>query len=457
MREAIALLPALMAGWAVLRRSPAWAFVNVYLTALVLLPDYYYWNAPGLPDPSFVQAAVLPVALVFLLRHGRDWRWSATDALVAVFAFAVALSEYRNAGYKEAQNLVFDCVAGILLPYLLAKGLIEPHGLRALVARRLVLLFFAVACLSVYEFRFGLNPYRMLFDPFFAGQGRGWVVTIRWGFGRIAGPYGHAILAGIMLMAGYRLARWAQWSGVWPPLPRWLRWQPLSSGAILSLGVLGGLLMTLCRGPWLGAVAAALLTAIGRARNRWRALGVAAALVVCVAIPAALAFRAYVAVGRDGAESATQETAAYRFELLTSYLSIVAEKPLLGWGRNTWPKVPGQPSIDNHYLLLLLMHGTAATGALLALFAWVGGRLFLRGMREPRTGPPGSSLPFTLLGILAGFAVAITTVFMGNNTQPLLFVLFGWAEGLLCERRPLPLAAGAAIAAPPFRFRRVLT
>lgn len=454
----LALFPGLAAAWAAIRTSPQAAFLAVYVPALILLPDYYYKDLPGLPDPSFVESAIVPVALVFALRCAGRWTFSLTDALVAGFAFAVGYSEYLNAGYKEAQNLMFDCVAGVFLPYVLAKGLIEPYRLRAQLAKQMVVLFFLVACLSVYEFRFALNPYRMALDGFFPAQGRGWVVSVRWGFGRIAGPYGHAILAGIMLMVGYRLARWAQWSRLWPERVKGLRWMPISPGALLSLGILGGLIMTLCRGPWMGAVVAALLAALGRAKNRWRALGIVVVLGVCVGVPLFVAFKSYVAVGRKGAASATQETAAYRFELLQNYLDIVDQKPFLGWGRNTWPKVPGQPSIDNHYLLLLLMHGYVAFLLLLSLLVHVGGRLFLHGMREPPSAPPGNSFALTLCGCIVGVYVAIATVFLGLNTQPLLFLLLGWGEGyLLFGKGYAPGRVAIAPAAPPpFRFKRVL-
>ncbi len=459
--EVVALIPGLLAVWMTLRRSPQAAFLGVYLPSLVMLPDYYYWNAPGLPDPSFVKSAILPVAVGFFVRSASKWRWSFTDLLVLGFAAAVGTSEYRAAGYKEAQNLLFDCVTGVVFPYMLAKALIEPNGLRVQTAKRLVVLFFAVSCISLFEFRFGKNPWQMLLGRFFPYQGLGWVVTIRWGFGRIAAPYGHAILAGVMMVVGFRLARWLEWTGAWPKKIRRLPWQPLETGRMLSLGVLAGLLMTLCRGPWLGGVAAALVCAIGRSKNRKRAVGIVLAVVLGVGIPVFAAFKTYVAVGREGAESATQETAAYRFELLHNYLDIVNQKPLLGWGRNTWPKVPGQPSIDNHYLLLLLMHGWLAVGCFLGLLVHVGGRLFLHGIREPANGPPGSSFAITMAGILLAIYFAIATVFLGLNTQPMLFLLLGWSEGYLLFGTRRPSLATARVTAaiqpqPSVQFARVL-
>lgn len=455
MTTLLAFVPALFVlviGW---RRGPEQAFLNAYLPALLLLPDYYYW--PGSGKPSFVSAAAVAMAAVALARGGTRWRPSATDALVLALVLAGAASEWTNAGQKEGQNLFLDWVTALLLPYVIGKGLIEPAGLSGPTARRMAFLLFAVAVFSLYEFRFGLNPYRLALDRFFPGQGLGWIVSLRWGFGRTAGPFGHAILAGMVMVVGYRMARYADWRGLFPPMPRPLRFLRLRTGAVVALGLVGGALMTMARGPWLGGLLAGGLAALGRTRRKWFAFGTALALLVAIGIPAVAAFRAYVMVGRAGASSDTQETAAYRFELLQNYLGYVDERPLLGWGRNTWPKVPGQPSIDNYYLLLMLMHGYLALALLLAPLFWVGGRLFRRGMTEPFALPPGSSLAFTLLGAIASMYVSIATVFLGLSTRPLLFLLIGWAEGHLLRTAPAVEGAVVTPAPPPFRFARVLS
>ena len=136
----IAALPGLFAAIVALRRSPAAAFLKIYIPVLLLLPEYYRWVVPLLPDPTFSQAAILPIVVVFLWREGRAWKFSAMDFLILSFAFFVGYSEYANAGYKEAQNLMFDMIGWVLFPYIAAKGLIEPKGMR--VALRAALHFF---------------------------------------------------------------------------------------------------------------------------------------------------------------------------------------------------------------------------------------------------------------------------------------------------------------------------
>ena len=59
------IFPALIAAYVALRYSPARAFVQVYIPVLLLLPMYYRWVIPALPDPTFEQATILPIAAVF--------------------------------------------------------------------------------------------------------------------------------------------------------------------------------------------------------------------------------------------------------------------------------------------------------------------------------------------------------------------------------------------------------
>jgi len=450
----LALIPGLLAALVAFRRSPEEAFLGVYVPALLLLPDYYRWIAPGLPDPTFGQAAIVPVFLAFVVRRRSQWRFSAADAIVFSFAAVVGLSEYINTNYKEAQNLMFTMVTSVAMPYVVAKGLVEPSGLRVAFARRIVAVLFVVSLVSVYEFKMGMTPFMQVLGPFFPGQG-GWVTTFRWGFARIAGPYGHAILAGIVLVVGYRLQRWLEWAGHWEPRVGLAPWIPLSKARLMTLGVLGGVLMTLCRGPWIGAVLAAGITAIGRFRNRRRAGGAVLAALVALGTPAAVALWSWASVGREAALTVSQETAAYRKELIDNYLEIAFDHSLWGWGKLTWPRLESMPSIDNYYLLLALQHGIVAVCLLIGLLGYMCVRLYRRGVREPHAAPPGSSLSFTLLGIFIAIGFSIVTVYLGGQTMPLLFLLAGWTEGYL--RTPIT----STVAHPPdrgpaFRFRRLL-
>ena len=285
------------------------------------------------------------------------------------------------------------------------------------------------------------------------------MTTFRYGFARVAGPYGHAILAGLILIAGYRVQRWLEWGGHWEPRFTRLPWLKMPKARVITLGIFLGVVMTLVRGPWLGGLVGVAIATVGRAKNHKRAMLILAAGLVVVGVPAATWFYAYASVGRAAAKTDSQETAAYRKELIDKYVDVAMERKALGWGRNTWPKIQGMPSIDNYYLLLALMHGLIADGFLVTIFL----SLIFRLIRFEMTGPPSpnrrNTLGFTLAAIHIGIAVTIATVYMGLTVTPLFALLTGWSEGYLLSDRRLATASGplgAVQAAPRFAFQRVV-
>lgn len=441
----------LVSGWVALRVSPLRALLAVYLPLLLLVPEAFRATLPGIPKMNFNQAAIVPIVLVALVRYGRHWRPSVTDVAVFALAALIAASEFLAAGYKEAQNLMFATLASMAGPYLAARLLLDGRDKDVAVARRFVILVFAVAIIGAYEFRFGVNPFLRYLGNLFPGQGLGWVTTFRHGFARVAGPYSHAILAGIMVVVAYRLARWLQWGRQWEPRFPLLPALPWSKAAVISLVLAVGSVMTIARGPLLGALLGAVLIMVASSPRRRQLLpAVVAGFVVLVPV-GYLALMAYLDVQPGMPMTMSQESAMYRKVMIERYIDIAIEHTALGWGRNTWPKLPGMASIDNYYLLLSLMHGLVATGLLLFLFAWQGGRLFRRGMAEAHD---SNSLALTFAGILLAVFVTLGTVYLGEQVMPALFLILGWSEALLQRQRAparaaAPLRAAAAPMASP--------
>ena len=99
----LALLPGCIALIVSLKRSPAQAFLYVYIPSLLVFPDYYRWIAPGLPDPNFHQSAILPIAAVYFWKK-QTWRSSYVDLMVLGFAFCVGFSQYLATGYSDART-----------------------------------------------------------------------------------------------------------------------------------------------------------------------------------------------------------------------------------------------------------------------------------------------------------------------------------------------------------------
>ena len=420
------LIPLAFAG----RRSPGWLFLTLYLPALIFIPDTFHTTTLGIPKMSANQAVIIAIVPFVLLRYARLWRIGLTDCMVFLLVALIAASEYLAAGYKEAQNLTFVMIAAGLAPYLVARLAIPAENLHVATARRIVILMFAVVLISVYEFKFGWNPFLVLVGKLFPGQGTGWVTTFRHGFARFAGPFSHAILAGIIVAIAYRLQRWLQKGGHWemrfarfPNLP----WQKPD---IITATLLLGALMTIARGPWIGSLLGALLVMVGESRNRgrWTKIVIAGALILGPLGNAAM--DAYLEVAPGMRMTDSQETALYRKELVEKYTDIALDHALLGWGRNTWPKVAGMGSIDNYFLLLSLMHGVLTMLVLVALFVWQTVRLIRRGMADP---PGTNSLAFALAGILVAIFVSLVTVYLGEQAIPFFFLIIGWSEAVVRE------------------------
>jgi hypothetical protein len=358
--------------------------------------------------------------------------------------------------------------AGIC-PYFLAKSAVFPGGLQDRFLRNFVLCVGVVIATCLYESRFGFSLYRRVFDPFFPGQGDGWVTTFRYGLARASGAYGHAILAGVIFMFALRLQCWLSASGRWDHSKIF---GALPKGRFLTGWSFLGLALSLVRGPQIGCFIAWVVSLIARGRNPKFRAQVAIMVVLLVGVPTAISAYRYASVGRANAKDSNQETAAYRMELLDKYTDIALQHAWLGWGLTKWPKLESMPSIDNYFLLLALMHGVLASGLLAGTILIFSFRLYRDGMRAAPMRPGGSSLSFCLFGLFLGHAFAIATVYMGEQVFPVFLMICGFAEGHLLNGGDTALqrelnGQGAGLLNTPageestrssgFRFRRAVS
>ena len=429
----IAYLPGIWVYYVAQNQSLSKAFIWVYIPILLLLPDYYWAITPGLPDPTFNQAASVALFAAFLKQGSPGYRFSYTDLAVGFYAFAVSFSAFLASGYADAQNLMFAELTSVLFPYLFAKSLIEPFGLRYDFSKSIVLCLCIVFIFNLYENKMGTNLWSAYFRYIFPGQeGGDWVTTFRFGLARASGPYGHCLVAGVIMAVGYRLQRWLQWSDAWPHKIKQLAWVPWFTPAqFFTLMVLGGVLTTLGKGPWVASIIATGIVIIGRSKKRAMAMTAVIATMIVVGIPLLIAFLNYASVGRANAVDENQETAAYRYELIAEYMHIANEKMWWGWGLMKWPVDSSFPSIDNHFLLTYLNHGIVAVTILLGIIFGMMGRLILHGMSRPFAEPRGSSLAFTLAAIYLMYLIAVATVAMMFQSCTLFFLITGLSDAYL--------------------------
>jgi hypothetical protein len=458
----IAYLPAIWVYLTAQNKSLTKAFIWGYIPILLLLPDYYRAITPGLPDPSFNQAASVALFAVFYLKGFPGYRFSLTDVVVGLYAFAISYSEFLASGYSDAQNLMFYALTSVLFPYLFAKSLVEAFDARYEFGKSIVICLSIVFLFNLFENKMGSNLWQLTIGRFFfPGQGDGWITTFRFGLARAAGPYAHCLVDGVIMAVAYRMQRWLQWSDAWPEKIKKLAWIPLRPDQLFTLMILGGVFSTLGKGQWLAGFIAAGITIIGRSKKRVMAMTAVIAIMVGVGIPAMIAFLNYASVGRANAADDNQETAAYRYELVTAYMDVAKEKLWFGWGLMKWPEVSGFESIDNHFLLTYLNHGVIAVTILLGIIFVMMGRLIKHGMTQPLAEPRGSSLAFTLAAIFLMYLIAVSTVAMMYQSCTLFFLITGLSDAYL-RSSTWDGYRGADKAKTPaddnrrYRFRKVL-
>ena len=474
---AIILIPAL-ACWAVLAMGSARkALLWVYLPALLLLPQYYVLRLPHLPPITFADAAILPLGIALVLKDMRRWRWAWMDLWVSLFAVCAGLSEalsteLANGDWTKlfSPNLAVSqrlstnianggliLVAGILtmvLPYMAGKLLIEQEhdAMRKKLVGRMVTLLAVVAGLSLYDFLTGHSLWQKLARPFLgAVQNEAWEPQMRWGFGRIAGPYGHAILAGMVFLMGLVYCLWLRSAD-----PKWgsrrlIHGLPFTGRGLSLAAIVAGLLMTQSRGPWIGVGLALIFGLLTRYLPVGKAVIVFAGFCIVFTAGALYFANLYTQKAIRQASTVEQQNAIYRRQLLTNYIPMVMQRKAFGWGITTVPAVNGQVSIDNEYLMLAVTEGFTGLAVFLVIVAGSAAKL-LR-MISPPVADEDRMLAFAHLAVLIGLMTTLATVYMGEQVVMLFFLIAGWVQAMhpAVERVPLvnPLA-------PQMGFRRVL-
>jgi O-Antigen ligase len=476
----IILLPALLC-WAVLAMGTARkALLYVFLPVLLLLPQYYVLRVRHLPPITFADAAIAPLALAVLATELRRWRLAWMDLFVFLLAVAAGLSEALSAELANGDwvnvfstssaaslrlginiangGLMFvNALLTIVLPYMIGKTLLEQRDgdgvpMRSKVIRGMVSLLAIVALISVHDFvRGGVNIWQKLAGPLKPYQDEIWEPQVRWGFGRIAGPYGHAILAGMIFLMGIIYCLWLRRADPQWGARRLIAGLPMTPRGLILAALGAGLLMTQSRGPLIGVLLALVFAGLARILPAGKA---ALAFLVFLTFFGAAAYsigKHYTNTDLNSATTEEQRNAVYRRELLRSYTPIIEERPAFGWGITDYPAMNGQQSIDNEYLLLVVTEGFFGLAVFLVVVGATAMRL-LQFMTRPLE-YEDRLLVFAHLSVLIGLMTTVTTVYMGEQIVVLFFMFIGWVQGLNPQ---LETAAVWQPDRPQAAFRRVL-
>jgi len=430
--------------------------LKVYLPCLMIVPLYLDGSFFGVPiDPSSFVAVILGCVGLYLNYH--TLRLSLIDLCIGLNAFSVyyADAHYRpgNLSLHALAHALFSCV----FPYLIGRTLIEQGGIRMSFAKVLVLCLAVVSVISVWEFRMTANLFENAVDAIANTRG-GWIRQRRWGYARIAGPYGHAIIAGMVFTVGlmFQLWLWAtkRWSSLDPPKAI----NPARKTLILTGAMALGLAMTMSRGPWIGCGLGLLVALIGLAKNRRRAAVLSLAALALYVVATSVILDKYTNLDGRRAQSQDQENAAYRRQLIDTYEPIIEQGGLWGLGspmrlkNGTYGYVASQASIDNHYLLLGVSQGYFGVSLFVLTLLLCVGRLIWNCVRLRQR--EDIVFAYCMLGAVVASAFTLTTVSLSAPMIQLLYLTFGWSQSIQPTRSTAPTLRQVE-APPPYVFERV--
>jgi len=446
--EIIILVATVLAIMEIRRRSIFDAIIKVLLPCLLIVPAIYSLHIPHLPIIGFADAALIPIAIAALVAYGREWKISRADLWLLLFMGGLYYAELQRTGSADAGLVLFGTIVDAFFPYAIGKLVLEQEGMRERFVRRFVILLVIVSVFSVWEFRMGTNIFTTVFGVLFPGQ-RPWLMQIRGGFVRIVGPFSGSILAGMVLLVGLIFASWVGF--VESARGTEKKYYGIKRSHLFFGAIALGLFMTQSRGPWVGVILAYMIARIGRAKNIRRATIITLLLCVIGGTIGYIKVEQYTAGSIWDAKNIEQENAIYRRELLDNYKPIVEKGGFFGYGIVDWPRVPGQPSIDNEFLFLEITQGKLGFWTYVLLAA----EAVLASLRAARRATQRTDVYFALcmLGCVLGLMLTLTTVYMGAQSYPLFFLLMGWSQSL---RQTQTATATVPETAPArLRFRRV--
>ena len=436
------------------RQGLAQAVLKVWVPAFLIFPfNFTAKIISGIPSMNVMQTAILPILVVLVRDKLPQIRFGRMEILLTIYVALRITMDCLNRGYSDAQNYAFFMLSTLIGSYLIGRHVIDRPEMDIAMARMFVLIFVVFFPMFVFELKFWISPTYKVLGRFFPGAGNG--LSLRYGVARTAGTFEHPILACVMVVAVYRIHRWLTWSGEWDkPQDGWVGWLerktdwiPLSLAQRISALLILMAIMTISRGPWIGAFFGAALTMVGNFKDRKQWLKRFLWMLAIGAVTGKIALDAYITPKYGKIISDEAITMLYRREMLDRYKDYMLEHFLTGWGLTTWPQIKGMESVDNAFFLMVLQHGILAPTIFILIFLYAIFSQIKFGLQVPVGEHP---LGFTFAGIYLATLISFATVYMGAQTEPMLFLLLGWGESIK-NRHKVSVSRQTALP-----FRRVL-
>jgi len=455
MVQALILIPALIA-IGMLNASPAArVMVKVYVPCMMIIPMYLQFRMGGL-FLNVTSVVTLFLALIGFYAWYGTLKLTLLDLCIVLNTFSAFYADAHRHDLKISIYAFCLIVSKTLCPYVIGRTLIEQTGMRKQFVETLVICLAIISIASLWEYRMESNLFQTFVERL-THEPAGWGRQTRWGFGRIAGPYGHAITAGMIFTVGLLLQLWLFGIGSWNSSKLLRSFRSRRKPLYLTLVMCMGLFMTQSRGPWIGCGFGLIVASIGFSRDRRRAAILAlSGMVVAIAV-AGIALNKYTDVDETKTTDRDQLNASYRRNLIATYRPLIDQGGLWGWGtpelasNGTVGYSKDQTSIDNEYIRVAMWQGYVGiflfvSMELLAIWQLIKLCISLRNRED-------ILFCYCLLGAIVASAFSLTTVYLGDPMMQILFLMFGWAMSIRPTRSvdeiQVPLATGK------YAFQRV--
>lgn len=375
-----------------------------------------------------------------LTAAARGPRWVLTDWAVAAYLVPNIILYFLGPSATHGLRMTMELLLDLFLPYwIVSRGLTVLSGFRLAV----LLLAQGVALLSIMGVFETLRGWP-LYDGLEGAWDIKWSLTtylMRDGLFRARATTGHSLALGFVVVLALCLWPWCQRT-VRSPGGRALGWAVL----------VGGLLASLARGPWLGALAGALTLAVCSARPVRNTGLVGAVLGVGVLVMsvvsksfAELLARLWGTVSGEGADLDSE----YRGQLLRTSLDLLSQSPWFGvpdYLSHMEHLRQGQGIIDivNSYLSVALGGGMVALLPYVLMYAGPLPALWRLRHRLPAD-DDSRQLASCLIAAIVAQMVMLSAVSSISVIAPMSMAISGLAVAFLRVHQQ-PLATDRAMA-----------
>jgi hypothetical protein len=421
---------------------PWWA-TWLYVGTLVLVPGYVGVSLGSFGDWTPAHVLGLISLAVLVARRGiHPTRWTVLDCSVFGYLLATAVPfVFKGLAPTWVFKYMLFTVIQYGAPYVILRSISTDR--RAIERLIQVIVFWAsvVSVFAVAETISGLNPFTHLepaifsneiwSDPVFRGDAHRATVSF-------SHPIALGMFAALVLPLGVWLAQ--RWRG----RRSWIMW----SGTI---SVASTLLLTLSRGPWLGALVAFVIPATLQPTGKRRAAGFVVVLVLACGALYASGLTPITQLIDDSFDptSAAYANIVYRQNLPSLVLDAWQRSMLIGYSDyNANGAFPAGISIDNFYLASLILTGVLGLGGFVVVAAAALQRLWKIARDPCIADSTTTSLAAALLGVFAGQLLILATVAMIGSGAQVFWGFLGVAAGFWGHAEARTTANAAAAPEP---------